>query len=99
MRLQQHETIRETQRTPELIYSFKHAMMQEVCYESLLARTRRLYHRKVAEYIETSRSAGHRDTESNVPLVAHHAFQGRDWRRALAPHQQLGARMGTGRRV
>jgi class 3 adenylate cyclase/tetratricopeptide (TPR) repeat protein len=83
VRLQQHETIRETQRTPELIYTFKHAMMQEVCYGSLLARTRRLYHRKVAEYIETSRSAGHRDAESNVPLVAHHAFQGQDWRRAL----------------
>jgi tetratricopeptide (TPR) repeat protein len=62
-------------------------MMQEVCYSSLLARTRRLYHHKVAEYLETGRSAGRRDAESNVPLIAHHAFVGQDWPRAL--HYQL----------
>jgi len=87
VRLQQHETVRETQRTPELVYTFKHAMMQEVCYGSLLARTRRLYHRKVAAYLETGRSTGRRDAESNVPLIAHHAFVGQDWPRAL--HYQL----------
>jgi len=83
VRLQQHETIREMQRTPELVYTFRHAMMQEVCYGSLLARIRRIYHRKVAEYLETGRSSGRRDAESNVPLIAHHAFLGQDWPRAL----------------
>jgi class 3 adenylate cyclase/predicted ATPase len=84
VRLQQHETVRETQRIPELLYTFKHTMMQEVCYTSLLARVRRLYHRKVASYLETGRSAGRRDAESNVPLIAHHAFLGQDWPRALS---------------
>jgi tetratricopeptide (TPR) repeat protein len=83
VQLQQHETIRETQRAPELVYTFKHALMQEVCYRSLLARIRRLYHRQIASYIELGRSAGHRDAESNVPLIAHHAFVGQDWPRAL----------------
>ncbi|MCP4541245.1 MAG: AAA family ATPase [Chloroflexi bacterium] len=87
VQLQQHETVRETQRVPELVYTFKHAMMQEVCYGSLLARTRRLYHHKVAKHLETGRSAGRRDAESNIPLIAHHAFVGQDWPRAL--HYQL----------
>jgi class 3 adenylate cyclase/predicted ATPase len=84
IQLQRHETIRETQRIPELTYTFKHAMMQEVCYSSLLARVRRLYHCKVASYLEAGRSAGRRDAESNVPLIAHHAFLGQDWPRALS---------------
>ena len=83
VRLQQHETVRETQRVPELVYTFKHALMQEVCYRSLLARVRRRYHCKIAEYLETGRSAGRRDAESNIPLIAHHAFVGQDWARAL----------------
>jgi class 3 adenylate cyclase/tetratricopeptide (TPR) repeat protein len=90
VRLQQHETIRETQRTPELVYTFKHTMMQEVCYHSLLARIRRLYHRKVAEYIETGRSTGRREAEGNIPLIAHHAFEGQDWHRGLRYQLQAG---------
>ncbi len=78
-RLQQHEIVAETQRTPELIYTFRHGMMQEVCYSSLLARVRHLYHRKVAEYLEASRS----EAESDIPLIAHHAFAAQDWPRAL----------------
>ncbi len=87
VRLQQHQTIRETQRSPELVYTFKHAMMQEVCYLSLAARIRRRYHQKAAEYLETGRSTGRRDAENNIPLIAHHAFVGQDWPRAL--HYQL----------
>lgn len=81
--LQRHETVRETQRVPELVYTFKHAMMQEVCYHSLLARVRRQYHRKIAEHLESDRLSGRRDAESNIPVVAHHAFVGQDWARAL----------------
>ncbi len=90
VQLQQYETIRETRRMPELLYTFKHAMMQEVCYRSLLTRTRRQYHRKIATYLATSRSAGRRDTESNIPLIAHHAFIGQDWQRALRYQMEAG---------
>jgi class 3 adenylate cyclase/tetratricopeptide (TPR) repeat protein len=81
--LQQHEIVRETRRLPELVYTFKHALMQSVCYESLLARTRRRYHRQIAAYLESERSAGRSQAESNHTLIAHHAFEGHDWSRAL----------------
>ena len=79
--LQQHEIVRETQRVPELGYSFRHALMQEVCYQSLSARARRQYHCKIAEYL--CEAASRRELESQFPLIAHHAFTGQDWRRAL----------------
>jgi class 3 adenylate cyclase/predicted ATPase len=78
VRLQQHEIVRETQRAPFLTYTFRHAMMHEVCYNSLLARVRRLYHCRIAEYLEATRS-----DESDTAVIAHHAFLGQDWPRAL----------------
>ncbi len=34
-------------------YTFRHALMQEAAYASLLKRTRHLYHRRIAETLET----------------------------------------------
>ncbi len=56
VRLQQNEIVREDQRLPDLVYAFQHTLMQEVCYESLLARTRREYHRRIAQFLEINRS-------------------------------------------
>jgi predicted ATPase/class 3 adenylate cyclase len=81
--LQQHEIVHETQRVPKLEYTFKHSMMQEVCYRSLLTRTRRRYHRKIAEYLEAHLTDDEVEAESNNALIAHHAFAGQDWARAL----------------
>jgi class 3 adenylate cyclase/tetratricopeptide (TPR) repeat protein len=81
--LQQHEISRETQRLPEIIYAFKHVMIQEVCYNSLLIRVRRQTHRKIAAYLEGHHLLGHRESENFAPLIAHHAFEGQDWPRAL----------------
>jgi class 3 adenylate cyclase/predicted ATPase len=81
--LQQYEVVHEAQRTPELVYAFKHGMMQEVCYRSLLTRTRRRYHRRVAEYLEAHRSVDPTEAESNDALIGHHAYAGHDWPRAL----------------
>jgi class 3 adenylate cyclase/predicted ATPase/Tfp pilus assembly protein PilF len=82
VRLQQNEIVREDQRVPELVYAFQHTLMQEVCYESLLARTRREYHRKIAQFLENSRSEP-RGPTGDVALLAHHAYAGQDWPRAL----------------
>lgn len=81
--LQQVEMIRVMQRRPELVYAFMHTLMQEVSYSSLSAGSRRDYHRLIAAYLEDSRSAGWGNMESLPPLIAHHAFAGHDWRRAL----------------
>lgn len=79
--LQRHEIVRETQRAPELSYSFRHALMHEVCYQSLSARARRQYHCKIAEYLGDA--ASRRELDIQLPLIAHHAYAGQDWQRAL----------------
>ncbi|RME46898.1 MAG: hypothetical protein D6796_08395 [Caldilineae bacterium] len=83
IQLQQQGLIYEVGRTPELVYAFKHALIQEVSYNSLLARRCRLYHRKIARYLEANPSASRSKAQSNYPLIAHHAYRGQDWRRAL----------------
>ena len=50
--LQELELIREKQRAPELEYIFKHALVQEATYESILVERRRQLHRHVAASIE-----------------------------------------------
>jgi class 3 adenylate cyclase/tetratricopeptide (TPR) repeat protein len=87
IRLQQRELVHETQHVPDIVYAFRHALLQEVCYDSLLARTRQAYHRAIAEYLVTHRSVSHSEAEAAYPLVAHHAFAGQDWPRAL--HYQI----------
>jgi class 3 adenylate cyclase/tetratricopeptide (TPR) repeat protein/ABC-type cobalamin transport system ATPase subunit len=81
--LQQVEIIRELQRHPEMVYAFMHTLMQEVSYGSLAASSRREHHRLIAAYLEDSRSAGWGNIESLPPLIAHHAYAGQDWQRAL----------------
>jgi tetratricopeptide (TPR) repeat protein len=84
VRLQQNEIVREDQRIPDLVYAFQHTLMQEVCYESLLARTRREYHRKIAQFLELSPNRSDpRRPAADVALLAHHAYAGQDWPRAL----------------
>jgi class 3 adenylate cyclase/predicted ATPase len=83
IRLQQLEVIFEEMRHPELLYSFRHGMMHQVCYGSLLMKARRAYHRKIAEYIENERLSGWQEAVSQVTLIAYHAAAGQDWRRAL----------------
>lgn len=51
-RLQQAELIRERARLPEVEYIFKHVLVHDVAYESLLLRDRRVYHGLVARHLE-----------------------------------------------
>jgi class 3 adenylate cyclase/tetratricopeptide (TPR) repeat protein len=80
--LREHEIIRDSERAPQLIYVFNHVLVQDVCYRSLLARTRRLYHRRIAEYLVSEKIAG-QEAESSYPFIAYHAFVGQDWSRAF----------------
>jgi class 3 adenylate cyclase len=52
-RLTATEFIREKQKTPELEYIFKHALVQESTYESILLQKRRELHSRVAQAMET----------------------------------------------
>ncbi|MBI2014068.1 MAG: AAA family ATPase, partial [Candidatus Rokubacteria bacterium] len=77
--LQQVELIREKRRLPELEYYFKHALVQEATYESILAERRRLLHRRVGETIEalfTDR------LEEFAGLLAYHYARAEEWDKA-----------------
>ncbi|MEK7702116.1 MAG: AAA family ATPase [candidate division NC10 bacterium] len=85
--LQAGEFLYEARLFPDLEYTFKHALTQEVAYQSLLHDRRRGLHRRIMEAIE--RLAPDRLTE-HVERLAHHAFHGEAWERALTYLRQAG---------
>ena len=68
-RLVEAELLYQRGRPPRSRYIFKHALIQDAAYQSLLRRTRQQYHRQVAELLESNFA----DTvEASPELVAHH---------------------------
>ena len=85
--LQTAEFLYETSLFPELEYTFKHALTQEVAYGSLLHERRRAFHAGIVEAIEAlypDRLA------EQVERLAHHALQGEVWDKALRYCRQAG---------
>jgi tetratricopeptide (TPR) repeat protein len=74
------ELILERRLYPELAYMFKHALTQDVAYESLLVQRRRELHALVGRAIEEL--YGDRLTE-HYEMLAHHFSKAEDWPRAL----------------
>jgi class 3 adenylate cyclase/tetratricopeptide (TPR) repeat protein len=91
--LQAAEFLYETRLFPELEYTFKHALTQQVAYESLLQERRRALHARIAEALETL--AGDRLAEQ-VERLAHHALRGEVWDKALAYSRQAGEKAMAG---
>jgi predicted ATPase/class 3 adenylate cyclase len=71
-RLQDAEFIYETELFPDLGYTFKHALTQEVAYGGLLQDRRRLLHARLVEAIETLHGDRIGD---HVETLAHHALR------------------------
>jgi len=67
--LQIGEFIYETQLFLDLVYTFKHALTQEVTYNSLPLEARRGYHERIARALELS-SLGRFDKKSEI--LSHH---------------------------
>ncbi|MBI4610429.1 MAG: AAA family ATPase [Candidatus Rokubacteria bacterium] len=65
---------------PELMYSFKHALTQEVAYASLLERRRRIYHTAVGVALEELHAGR---TDEVVELLAHHFGQSAEAEKAV----------------
>ena len=80
-RLQGAELLYETRLFPEAEYTFTHALTHEVAYASLLQERRRLLHARIVEAIE--RLYPDRLAEQ-ASRLAHHAFRGEVWSKALA---------------
>jgi class 3 adenylate cyclase/tetratricopeptide (TPR) repeat protein len=79
--LQHVDLIRERRRIPELEYMFKHALVQEATYESILAERRRQLHRSVAECVESLFADR---LEEFASLLAYHYVRAEDWEKAQA---------------
>jgi len=87
LNLQGLEFIYEKRLFPELEYIFKHALIQEVTYYSLLTARRKELHRQVGEAMEEQ--FGDRLNEySNI--VGEHFLRGEDWERAYVYLNQAG---------
>jgi class 3 adenylate cyclase/predicted ATPase len=54
---------------PQATYSFKHALIQDAAYQSLLKSTRQHYHQRIAQVLETQFPEA---TEGQPELLAHH---------------------------
>ncbi len=85
--LQATEFLYETRLFPEIAYTFKHALTQQVAYETLLQERRRALHARIVETLEAL--AGERVAEQ-VERLAHHALRGEVWDKAVAYGRQAG---------
>jgi class 3 adenylate cyclase/tetratricopeptide (TPR) repeat protein len=85
--MEREDLIRERAHDPELEYMFRHALTQEVAYQSLLGPRRRELHRKVAEAME---SVFADRLSEQVPFIAEHYSQAEAWQQAHAYHVRAG---------
>lgn len=68
-------------------YIFKHALLRQAAYESVLKRQRRCYHLAAAEWLA---SQGRERAPEYAALVAGHFEAAEDWNRAALWHGQAG---------
>jgi len=88
-RLQAAEFLFESNLFPEIEYTFKHVLTQEVAYDSLLQDKRRALHARILDALE--QLAADR-LASETEHLAHHAFRGEVWDKAVRYLRQAGAR-------
>src|SRR5262249_28199071 len=68
-RLVEAEIVYQRGLPPQAIYVFKHALIQDAAYESLLKRTRQHYHQRIAQVLEEQFPE---TVEAQSELLAHH---------------------------
>jgi predicted ATPase len=87
-RLQAAEFLYETRLFPERAYTFKHALTQQVAYQSLLMSTRHRYHGLLAQALEAQPQA----VETQPELLAHHYTEADLGAQAVKYWQRAGER-------
>jgi len=88
-RLQSSEFLYEARLFPDLEYTFKHALIAEVAYGSLLHDRRRALHGRILHTIETLYPAR---LIEHVERLAHHACLGEVWDKAVIYLRQAGSK-------
>ena len=86
-RLVEAELLYQRGRPPGPRYMFKHALVQDAAYQSLLKRTRQHYHRQVAELLE---SRFPEVVEAQPELLAHHYTEAGSADQAVTYWQRAG---------
>jgi predicted ATPase len=71
-RLVEAELVYQRGLPPQVTYVFKHALIQEAAYESLLKRTRQHYHQRIAQVLEAQFPA---TVDQQPELLAHHCTE------------------------
>ncbi len=90
--LQENEFLYESRIFPDPEYTFKHAHTHEVTYSTLLTDRRRVLHQRIIDAIERIHAGR---LAEQVQLLAHHAFQGELWERAVDLLRQSGAKAAS----
>jgi len=88
-RLRGAEFLYEVVPGPEGEHTFKHALTQEVAYASLLPAERVALHARSVDALERLGAAARADDPERL---AHHAFHGQIWERAVVHCREAGAR-------
>jgi class 3 adenylate cyclase/tetratricopeptide (TPR) repeat protein len=87
--LQASEFLYEIRMSPDLEFTFKHALTHDVAYETLLQRQRRTLHAKIVQVIESL----HPDRLiEQIERLAHHAVRGEVWEKAFAYLREAGTK-------
>jgi predicted ATPase len=74
---------------PQAIYTFKHALIQDAAYQSLLKSTRQQYHQRIAQVLETHFPE---IVTTQPELLAHHCTEAGLIEQAIPYWQQAGQR-------
>jgi class 3 adenylate cyclase/tetratricopeptide (TPR) repeat protein len=78
--LEKADLVHEYSRAPEVEYIFKHALTQEVAYQTLLAPARKALHKQVGAAME---SLFHGRIDEFAGTLAYHYFSAEEWQKAL----------------
>jgi class 3 adenylate cyclase/tetratricopeptide (TPR) repeat protein len=88
-RLQSAEFIYEINLFPELEYSFKHALTNEIVYGALLRGRKTYLHARIVSALE---EAAGDNLHDHIEALAHHAFRGELWAKAVVYLRKAGAK-------
>jgi class 3 adenylate cyclase/tetratricopeptide (TPR) repeat protein len=88
--LEAADFLRTSALVPDLAYSFKHAITQEVAYSTLLKDQRRALHARIVDALESSYTGARR--AEHVERLAYHALRAESWAKAVAYLRDAGER-------
>ena len=74
---------------PQATYTFKHALIQDAAYQSLLRSTRQQYHQRLAQVLAKQFPE---TAETQPELLAHHYTEAGLWEQAIPYWQRAGER-------